>query len=40
MFVALNGTVPTNIAYNNTPKLQMSTENPEYPLSEIISGAI
>jgi len=40
IFVALNGTVPINMAYMRTPNDQMSTANPEYPSSEIISGAI
>jgi len=40
MFVALKGTVPISIAYKSTPNDQMSTENPEYPSSDIISGAM
>ena len=40
MFAALNGTVPHTMAYSSTPKPHMSEENPLYPLSERISGAI
>lgn len=38
-FGALKGTVPVSIAYKSTPKDQMSTKNPSYPVSLIISGA-
>lgn len=36
----MNGTLPTNKIYNNTPALHISLANPSYPtLLDIISGA-
>jgi hypothetical protein len=40
ILLALNGTVPHNMAYRTTPALQISALNPEYPYSPRISGAI